>query len=106
MLLVVEPLVDDGARHPERERRVAAGLRADPLVAVDRRLAVVGEDADALGAVVAGFEEVLRIGDPRDVDVRAPRDDVVGVVPVRALGVLGLGPHVIGCPGGRSEYQS
>ncbi len=106
VFLVVQPLVDDGLGHPERERGVAAAVGREPLVGVDGRLGVVGEDADPLCALVAGVEEVLRVGDARDVDVRPPGDDVVRVVPVGGFGVVRLGAQVIGCPGGRSEYQS
>ena len=91
VVLVVQPLVDDGLGHAECEGGVRPTLWGQPLVGVDGRLGVVGEDADPLRALVAGVEEVLRVGDARDVDVRPPGDDVVRVVPVGGFGVVRLG---------------
>ena len=73
-----------------RERRVGALLRVQPKVGELGDLGIVGRDRHDLGAVVARLDEEMRVGRARLRDVRAPGDDVAGIVPVGGFRHVGL----------------
>ena len=75
----------DDVAHGHGERAVASGFEVQPRVGSRRRLSVVRRDGDDLRALVAHFREEMRVRRARQRHVRAPRDDVAGVVPVARL---------------------
>ncbi len=76
--------------HRHREGRVGPGLGVQPDVGELRGLAVVGGDHDALRPLVAGLGVEVSIGRAGLGHVGAPEDQEHGVVPVGALGHVGL----------------
>ena len=89
LLLVVELLQDDVV-HRQPEGGVLAGVDGDPLIGVLGRHAEVGAEHHQLGAVVAGLGREVDVGGAGHSEVRAHRDDELGVIPVGALGHVGL----------------
>ncbi len=87
--LGVELLQDDmDHRHPEGA--ILAGVKRDPPIGVLGGHAEVGGEHHQLGAVVAGLGDEVHVGRPGHPQVGAHGDDVLRVIPVGALGDIGL----------------
>ena len=100
-------LLQDDVVHRQPEGGVLAGVDGHPLVGVLGRHAEVGAEHHQLGAVVAGLGGEVDVRGAGHAEVRAHRDDELGVVPVGALGHVGLlAPDLRARQGGRSQYQS
>ena len=82
--------VEDHVAHRHRHRGVRALLRMHPDIGQLGDLGVVGRHRDGLRSLVANLGEEVRVGRARLRHVGAPRDDEIGVVPIRRLGDVGL----------------
>ena len=83
-------LAQDHVAHRHRERAVGAGAGAEPDVAELRRLGVVGADHRGLRPAIARLGVEMRVRGAGLRHVRAPEDQEARIVPVRALGHVGL----------------
>jgi hypothetical protein len=93
-LLEVE-LVERDVAHRHGQRRIGALLGVQPDVGQLGDLAVVGRDGHRLRALVAHLGEEVRVGRAGLRHVAAPGHDVGAVVPIGALGHVGLlAPHL------------
>ena len=88
--LVEMELAQDHVAEGERQRRVGALLRVQPVVGELGDLGIVRGDGDGLGAVVACLGEEVGVRGAGLRDVGAPGDDVAAVVPVGRFGHVGL----------------
>ncbi len=89
-LLVEIEFAQDDVAHRHGERRVGALLHRDPQVGEFRGFRIVRADHHALGAAVARLGIEVRIGRAGLRDIRAPQNEEAGIVPVGALGHVGL----------------
>jgi hypothetical protein len=93
-LLEIE-LVERDVAHRHGHGRIGALLGVQPDVGQLGHLAVVGRDGHGLRALVAHLGEEVRVGRAGLRHVAAPGHDVGAVVPVGALGHVGLlAPHL------------
>ena len=83
-------LLQDHVTHRHRHRGVGALLRMQPHVAETRDLGIIGRDRAHLRPVVTRLDHEMRVGRARLRHVRAPRDDVLRVVPVGRFRDVGL----------------
>ncbi len=89
LLLMMKFAEDDVIdRHPESA--VLSGMNRDPLVAELRRHAEVGREDRHLRAVMACLGQVVDVGGAGHAGVGAHDSDELAVVPVGALGDVGL----------------
>ncbi len=89
-LPVEEELAQDDVAHGHGERGVRALLRVQPEVRELGDLRIVGRHRDHFRAVVARLDEEMGVWRARLRHVRAPGDDVAGVVPVGRFRHVGL----------------
>ena len=84
------PFLEDDMSHGEGEGGIRALLGVEPDIGELRRLAVVGRDRHGGGALVADLGHEVGIGRACLWHVRAPHHEEGRVVPVGALGHVGL----------------
>ena len=94
-------LLEDDVPHGHRHGAVGPGGHAQPLVGELGVVRVVGRDHHDLLPVVAGLGHEVGVGRAGQRQVRAPHDEVLGVVPVSRLGDVGLVPEDL--RGGRGQ---
>ena len=82
--------LEDHEVHRQCHSSIGALLGMEPPIRILRTLAVIGTDIDELRAVVACFDHEVSIGSSRHRDVRAPAENVVGVIPCLRLGYVRL----------------